>query len=109
MKKWIVEDWQFDLTVVDGKASNCRLGFEKGDKFTFSYECPAGMCPKMMTEVYTYCEIIRCGGDFTYRGSEEKYDIDLVCPCNSIHFHLKATPINRDKNGNALPSIPPED
>ena len=87
-----------------------ECGLEKGDKFTFTYECPAGMCPRVMEQVYTWCEVIRCGGDFTYRGSKEKYGMNLVCPCKSIHFHLKATPINRDENGNALPNHPrPED
>ena len=110
MKKWVVEDWEFELTAIEGKAGHCRLGLEKGDKFTFTHECPAGMCPRVMEQVYTWCEVIRCGGDFTYRGSKEKYGMNLVCPCKSIHFHLKATPINRDENGNALPNHPrPED
>lgn len=110
MKKWVVEDWGFELTAIEGKASHCRLGLEKGDKFSFSYECPMGMCPRVMMQVYTWCEVVRCGGDFTYRGSNKKYEKDLVCPCGSIRFHLKAIPINRDENGNVLPSNPkPED
>ena len=36
MKKWVVEDWGFELIAIEGKASHCRLGLEKGDKFTFS-------------------------------------------------------------------------
>ena len=78
MKKWIVEDWEFELTALDGKAAHCRLGIEKGDRFVFSYECPAGMCPRLMSQVYTWCEVIRCGGDFTYRGSKEKYEMDMI-------------------------------
>ncbi|MBQ4599523.1 MAG: hypothetical protein IJB19_06390 [Clostridia bacterium] len=104
MKKWIVEDWEFELTAMDGKAAHCRLGIEKGDKFVFSYACPEGMCPRVMIEVFTWCEVIRCGGDFTYRGSKDKYEMDLLCPCRSINFHLKATPINRDESGKPLPS-----
>ena len=110
MKKWVVEDWEFELTAIEGKARNCRLGLEKGDKFIFTYGCPADMCPRVMTEVYTWCEVVRCGGDFTYRGAKEKYEMNLVCPCNSIHFHLKATPVNRDETGKVLPNNPvPED
>lgn len=71
MQKWVTEDWGFELTVTEGKAGHCRLGLEKGDKFIFSYECPAGMCPKTMAQFYTWCEVIRCGGDFTYRGLKE--------------------------------------
>lgn len=59
MQKWCTEDWQFELTAIEGKAGHCRLGLEKGDKFIFSYECPAGMCPKTMIRVYTWCEVIR--------------------------------------------------
>ena len=99
MKKWVVEDWQFELTAIEGKAGNCRLGIEKGDRFIFSYECPVGICPRVMNELFTWCEVIRCGGDFTYRGMKDKYEMDLPCPCQSIQFHLKAIPINRDEKG----------
>ena len=98
MQKWMVEDWEFEITVQEGMARNCRLGLEKGDRFVFEYECPAGFCPRMMTELFTWCEVIRCGGDFTYRGAKEQYEMDLQCPCHCITFHLLAKPINRDKN-----------
>jgi len=139
MQKWIVEDWEFELTATDGKAGHCRLGLEKGDKFVFQYGCPADMCPRVMTRLYNYCEVIRYGGDFTYRrgalrqlrrlairgGGElvirrggdyeyraikEKYDLDLPCPGGCIQFHLKAYPVNRDENGNYIGNNPrPED
>lgn len=105
MRAWVVEDWKFELTVIEGKASNCRVGLEKGDVLSFSYACPDGMCPRVMAELFTWCEVIRCGGDFTYRGMAEKYEMDLSCPCGTIRFHLKAIPINRDENGNALPNL----
>ena len=57
MQKWVTEDWGFELTVTEGKAGHCRLGLEEGDKFIFSYECPAGMCPKTMAQLYTWCEV----------------------------------------------------
>lgn len=106
MKRWVVEDWSFELVVIDGKAADCRLGMEKGDRFSFSYECPAGMCPRVMTELFTWCEVIRCGGDFTYRGERTKYMMNLTCPCGSIRFNLKAIPINRDETGKALTNAP---
>ena len=104
MKRWVVEDWAFELTAIEGIASNCRLGIEKGDRFVFSYECPAEMCPRVMIELFTWCEVIRCGGDFTFRGMRDKYEMDFQCPCGSINFHLKALPINRDENGDYLPN-----
>ncbi len=106
MRKWITEDWQFELVATDGKAADCRLGIEVGDRFVFEYGCPEGICPRVMGELFTWCEVIRCGGDFTYRGARERYELDVVCPCNSIKFHLKATPINRDADGKPLPNSP---
>ncbi|MBR5446061.1 MAG: TIGR04076 family protein [Clostridia bacterium] len=106
MKKWVTEDWSFTLTAVEGEAAHCRAGIEKGDTFVFSYTCPEGICPRVMAEIYTWCEVIRCGGDFTYRGMEKKHEMDLPCPCGCIRFRLHAAPINRDENGNPLPNRP---
>ena len=106
MKKWVVEDWEFELTATSGKAGHCRLGFEKGDKFVFQYECPAGMCSKIMPQLYAWCEVIRCGGDFTHRGEKEKYEMGMSCPDGCINFHLKAYPINRDENGKYIGNNP---
>ncbi len=102
MKKWMVEDWQFEVTVIEGKSEKCRLGLEKGDTFIFQYETPADFCPRAMVELYNLCEIIRCGGDFTYRGSNKKYQIEFWCPCHCELFKLIARPINRDENGNYI-------
>lgn len=102
MNRWVAEDWEFEITAINGKASNCRLGIEKGDKFIFQYGCPADFCPRVMTEVFTWCEVIRCGGDFTFRGCPKKYEMELECPCRSITFRLVAKPINRDEKGNFI-------
>lgn len=68
MKRWMTEDWEFEIA----GARDCRPGFEEGDRFIFQYGCPAGFCPRTMAEIYTWCEVIRCGGDFTYRGAAVK-------------------------------------
>ena len=99
MQKWCAEDWEFELTATEGEAGNCRCGIEKGDTFVFQYNCPAEFCPRMMMELFTWCEVIRCGGDFTHRGCTEKHEMDIECPCKSVTFHLHAKPINRDENG----------
>lgn len=99
MRKWMAEDWAFEIIALNGSARNCRLGIETGDRFAFQYGCPADFCPRAMIEVFTWCEVIRCGGDFTARGSAEKYTMDFPCPCNNICFRLTAYPINRDANG----------
>lgn len=88
MHKWIVEDWQFTITVTSGKADDCRLGFESGDTFQCEYAVPTDFCPKTMPVLHTLCEIVRCGGDFTHRGSDNPYEIDFPCADGMITFHL---------------------
>lgn len=88
MKPWIEEDWEFTLTVTE--AAPCRIGLEKGDRFTFTYATAAGMCPKTMGTLHTLCEIIRCGGDFTHRGSPLPDEIDFPCADGAVVFHLAA-------------------
>ena len=104
MRKWMAEDWAFEVTVVHGEAENCRIGMEEGDIFRFQYGCPADFCPRAMIEIFTWCEVIRCGGDFTYRGCKEKYEMEMECPCRSLTFRLRAIPINRDENGVYAPA-----
>ena len=90
MRKWIAEDWEFTITVSSGKPENCRLGFETGDVFRCQYETPTVFCSKTMPVLFTLCEIIRYGGNYTSRGSKEKYEIDFPCADGCIAFHLEA-------------------
>lgn len=106
MNKWIIEDWSFGIEVIDGEAKNCRLGLEKGDRFHFQYETPQGFCPRAIMDIYPLCEVIRCGGDFTYRGAKEKDRIELPCPCHCVRFRLTAFPINRNESGDAIDKNP---
>ena len=104
MKKWVVEAWEFELTATNGKAGHCRLGIEKGDKFVFQYACPAGICPKVMKQVYTWCFGEEVSGDFARSEYNEKHEMDMSCPDGPIMFHLRAYPINRDENGKSKPN-----
>lgn len=90
MRKWLQEDWEFTLTVTSGRAEQCRIGMEAGDSFTCRYECPGGFCPKTMGILYTYCEVVRCGGDFRLRGSKEPYELDFCCADGVLGLHLSA-------------------
>ena len=57
MKKWIVEDWEFEITVLHGEAEQCRMGLETGDQFHCTYECPAGFCPKRCRYCIPYVKL----------------------------------------------------
>ena len=58
MQKWCAEDWEFEVTVLSSTVSECRLGFEEGDRFAFQYETPASFCPRTMIQIYTWCVLI---------------------------------------------------
>lgn len=90
MKKWIDENWEFTITVTKGRYDTCRMGFETGDTFTCTYDCPAGFCPKTMPVLHTLCEIVRCGGTLKLRGSDFDYELDFPCVDGPIQFHLSA-------------------
>lgn len=90
MKKWIVEDWEFEIGVVRGEARECRLGLEKGDNFRCAYGCPDGFCMKTAPILYTYCEIVRCGGDLRLRGSDRPDEIEFPCADGIVTFCMKA-------------------
>lgn len=90
MQPWIQEDWEFTLTVIRGQAECCRIGLEAGDSFTFRYALSGGMCPKTAFLLHTLCEIIRCGGDFTHRGSPDPHSIDFSCADGAVTFRLTA-------------------
>lgn len=66
--------------------------WKKAMFFLLNMKLRKDFAPRAISEIYTYCEIIRCGGNFTYRGSKEKYSIDVSCPCNCIKFRLLAVP-----------------
>lgn len=90
MHPWIREDWEFTLAVLHGEARSCRIGLEAGDAFTFQYALPAGLCPKTVLQLHTLCEIVRCGGDFTHRGSPDPYSIEFPCADGVLAFQLTA-------------------
>lgn len=54
MKKWIVEDWEFTITVKEGEAEHCRLGFETGDVFSVNMKCRADSALKRWQH-YIHC------------------------------------------------------
>ena len=93
MKKWLAEDWEFEITVIKGQAKACWMGLEAGDRFVCQYECPAGFCPKTMPVLHTLCEIMRCGGDYRLRGSKLSHEIDFPCADGCIEFRLLAKQI----------------
>ncbi len=88
MKKRIVEDWEFTITVV--KSGPCRVGMETGDVFRCRYDCPEGFCPKTMQTLHTLCEVARSGGDYRLLGGSDKSRIDFCCADGVVWFRLKA-------------------
>lgn len=88
MNKTIIEDWEFNITVV--RQNPCRMGFETGDVFYCQYECPTGFCPKTMATLHSLCEVARAGGDYTLLGGKSKHEIEFSCADGVILFGLSA-------------------
>ncbi|MDL2232266.1 TIGR04076 family protein [Ruminococcaceae bacterium OttesenSCG-928-L11] len=88
MKKTIVEDWLFTVTVI--QQGECRMGMELDDSFRCQYECPAGFCPKTMGTLHSLCEVARAGGDYRLLGGKEKHEMEFSCADGVIRFRLRA-------------------
>ena len=88
MKKTIIEDWEFVITVI--RQNPCRMGFEIGDEFHCMYECPVGFCPKTMAALHNLCEVARAGGDYRLLGGRSKNEIEFSCADGVIQFLLTA-------------------
>ncbi|NLG24525.1 MAG: TIGR04076 family protein [Clostridiales bacterium] len=94
MKKWLMEDWNFTVTVLavgpDGDpVGRCRMGFEPGDRFTCRYDCPAGFCPKSMFKLHALCDAMRAGGDMRLLGGEARGSIRFSCADGPVTFLLE--------------------
>lgn len=88
MKKTIIEDWEFTVTVI--KQNPCRMGFETGDVFRCMYGCPEGFCPKTMAALHSLCEVARAGGDYMLLGGKSINEIEFSCADGVIQFLLSA-------------------
>lgn len=90
MKKWLDEEYEFEVEVTgylrgDKPEGLCRNGEEIGDKYSCTYGCPVnqdgcGICSKTMMMLYPLMEAIRSGGDLRNVGGSSKYEKDIVCP-----------------------------
>ena len=100
MKKWLDEEYEFEVEVTgylrgDKTEGFCRNGEEIGDKYSCTYGCPVnqdgyGICSKTMMLLYPLMEVVRSGGDLRNVGGSETYVKDIVCPDGCVMFRLKA-------------------
>ena len=100
MKKWLDEEYEFDIEVTgylrgDSAEGFCRNGEEIGDKYSCTYGCPVneqgyGICSKTMMMLYPLMEAVRSGGDLRNVGGSDKYVKDIVCPDGGVLFRLTA-------------------
>lgn len=94
MKKWLVEDVSFTITVLSVGPDNdpvghCRMGFEPGDTFACQYDCPTGFCPKTMSKLHTLCEVVRADGDLRLLGCDDRTGMAFTCADGPVRFYLK--------------------
>ncbi len=98
MKKWYPEDWKFIVEVLrvgkEGKAEECRLGLEPGDKFESTFDTPGGFCPTSFIKIFPAMEAVRCGGDLRNLGGKGSEEISFTCPDGAVLFRLTGYRIN---------------
>ena len=103
MKKWLDEEYEFEIEVIgflrgDWTEHYCRNGEEIGDRYTCTYGCPVnaqgcGICSKVMMTLFPIMEAVRSGGDLENIGGDGKYSKVVVCPDGCVMFLLTAKPL----------------
>ena len=88
MRKWLDEEFEFEIEVMGYLRGNqaegfCRNGEEIGDRYTCTYGCPVnsdgyGICSKTMMMLYPIMEAVRSGGDLRKIGGTDEYEKDIV-------------------------------
>lgn len=100
MKKWLDEEYGFDIEVTGflrgtGPEGCCRNGEEIGDRYSCTYGCPVngqgyGICSKVMMMLFPIMEAVRSGGSLERIGGSGHYQKDIVCPDGCVIFRLTA-------------------
>ena len=103
MKKWLDEEYEFEVEVVgflrgDRTEHYCRNGEEIGDRYRCTYGCPVnsqgyGICSKVMLTLFPLMEAVRSGGGLEKVGGDGRYSKTVVCPDGCVIFRLTATPL----------------
>ena len=106
MKKWLDEEYEFEIEVMgflQGEQTEhyCRNGEEVGDRYTCTYGCPVneegcGICSKTMLTLFPLMEVVRSGGDLEKVGGDSKYSKVVVCPDGCVMFRLTAKPLGNE-------------
>jgi uncharacterized repeat protein (TIGR04076 family) len=80
----------FEVEIVD-VASACRAAHRKGEKFTFSWNTPEGMCGEAFVGMYPVLFSLQVGGDMTLLGSEDNNVRVYTCPSRVVQFKITAS------------------
>lgn len=83
------ESFVFEVEIVEVESA-CRALHKKGEKFTFSWNTPEGMCGEAFVGMYPVLFSLRVGGDMTLLGSEEKKMRVYTCPSRVVTFKITA-------------------
>jgi len=93
MQDWYQEECAFEAEVlgVRGGPKNCRAGHEEGDRFTFAYRTPEGLCGELYHQVFPLLQALRAKGDMrTFNADNQPNEVTVWCPCRVVRLQLIA-------------------
>jgi uncharacterized repeat protein (TIGR04076 family) len=73
------EDWRFEVTVIAAK-EDCRAGHKVGDRWTFEYGTPEGLCGEAFYTMYPLVHAMRLGADVRNREDADPDVSTCYCP-----------------------------
>ena len=79
----------FEVEVIEVKSA-CRAEHKEGERFTFSWRTPEGMCGEAFVGMYPVIFSLRVGGNMKLLGSEHENIRVCNCPGRVVQFKIEA-------------------
>lgn len=86
-EKW-KEPVLFEVEVIEAKY--CRANHKKGEKFTFDWNTPKGLCGESFVGMYPLLFSLRVRGDMKLLGSDGSNTRVYTCPSRVVTFKITA-------------------
>ena len=90
------DEMKFQLEVIEvddrGLPINraCRAAHRKGQRWSFDWHTPSGLCGEVYAGLYPLLVALRVGGDMRELGSTEPNRRVYTCPSRVVRFRLSA-------------------
>ncbi|RJQ09462.1 MAG: TIGR04076 family protein [Bacillota bacterium] len=82
--------FEAEVVSVRGGPENCRCGHEVGDRYSFAYATPEGLCGEFYHHIYPVLHALRNEAPATnFRPYSSPDEVLLYCPSRVVELRIK--------------------